>query len=127
MLRTFGQLLYNILQRESIILQDIALKCYMRLAGPLRLNFFIPTCHFLFTFLAIEVSSALTFESPITGYLYTCPAIFTGLKATRTLYHWRNGGLLSGKRCNNVLKDILKASMLQTRVQSSKKKGASRK
>ena len=40
MLRTFGQLLYNILQRESIILQDIALKCYMRLAGPLRLNFY---------------------------------------------------------------------------------------
>ena len=123
MLRTFGQLLYNILQRIARYCVEM-LRAFGR---AFEVKFFILTCHFLFTFLAIEVFSALTFESPITGYLYTCPAIFTGLKATRTLYHWRNSGLLSGKRCNNVLKDILKASMRQTRVQSSMKKGESRK
>ena len=36
MFRAFGQLLHDMSQRDPIMLQDIALKCCVRLAGPLR-------------------------------------------------------------------------------------------
>ena len=36
MLRAFGQLLHNISQHDRTMLQDVALKCCVRLAGPLE-------------------------------------------------------------------------------------------
>ena len=36
MLRTFGQLLHNMSQHDPTMLQDVALKCCVRLAGPLQ-------------------------------------------------------------------------------------------
>ena len=66
-LRTFGQLLYNILQRDPTILQDVEM---LRAFGRTFKSKFLYLCHGLRTSLATEVFSSLTFESNITGYRY---------------------------------------------------------
>ena len=38
MLRAFDQLLHNISQHDVLMLQEVALKCCVRLAGPLNLH-----------------------------------------------------------------------------------------
>ena len=60
--------LYNILQRDPTILQDVEM---LRAFGcAFKSKFFIFMCHGLRTSLATEVFSSLTFESNITGYRY---------------------------------------------------------